>query len=346
MKLNYQSICNNLLKELSPRSRDILEKRFGLKSGEKRTLESVGKEYGITRERVRQIEKEGLGRARKVAKVNCKTLFQYFKEEIQTLGSLEKEDSLISELGSSSKILGGKTDKGRNQILFLLALDTQFQKLKETEDFYSFWTIDLSSFALAKKISGDFIKTLHKRNQPLTSEQYIQDENKNSRTKNLISKLFPKALFSYLEISKGILRNTEGKYGFPDWPEINPKGIKDKAYLALKKENKPLHFSKVAEIIEGPTHLQTVHNELIKDPRFVLVGRGIYGLQEWGYKSGTVQEVIFSILKEAHRPLTKPEIVNDVLKQRFVKKNTIILNLNNKKYFWRNSQGRYRPRLI
>jgi len=154
---------------------------------------------------------------------------------------------------------------------------------------------------------------------------------------------------SYVEISKEILKGPEGLYGLKEWPEVNPKGIKDKAYLVFKKEEKPLHFTEVATLINNSSLFnspktvisQTVHNELIKDQRFVLVGRGLYALKEWGYAPGVIKEVIARTLKEARHPLAKEEVVDKVLQQRQVKPNTILLNLQNKKYFLKNSQGKY-----
>ena len=352
IKFNYQTICNNLLKELPSRSQDILEKRLGLnleaRGEEKMTLEAIGKEYNLTRERVRQIEEDSLDRIKEVAKINCEALFRFFEEKIRIFGSLKKEDNLVSELSSQN------WDK--NQILFLLTLNPQFQRFKETEDFYSFWTVDLNSITLAKKVINNFIETLNQKNKPMTLEQYI-------KSKSPISKFglsSSKVLFSYLEVSKRILRNSQGLYGFSDWPEINPKRVKDKAYLALKKEQKPLHFAEIAELVgkisqgeefseSGKPSLpkvQTVHNELIRDTKFVLVGRGVYALSEWGYQPGQVRDIIFNTLKEVKKPLSKSEILKKVLKQRLVKENTILLNLNNKKYFLRDSQGRYRARLV
>ena len=65
-----------------------------------------------------------------------------------------------------------------------------------------------------------------------------------------------------------------------------------------------LNFREISEAINRTNfvgraaHPQTVHNELIKDPRFVLVGRGIYGLSEHGFKPGIAREIISQILKE------------------------------------------------
>ncbi len=51
---------NEILRELSPREQKILEMRFGLHDGVSHTLEEVGQEFGVTRERIRQIEAKAL----------------------------------------------------------------------------------------------------------------------------------------------------------------------------------------------------------------------------------------------------------------------------------------------
>ena len=145
---------------------------------------------------------------------------------------------------------------------------------------------------------------------------------------------------SYLGISKKIQKNQDGIYGLREWPEVSPKGIKDKIYLLFKKTRKPLHFTDVAGKIEGSL-VQTVHNELIRDKRFVLIGRGIYALKEWGYVEGDVKDVILNIFSNENRPLTKSEILDARTKQRLIKENTVLMNLSNKKYFARDTEGKY-----
>ena len=310
MKFNLQ--INNLLKDLPARQKDVISRRFGLK-GEKQTLESIGRAYQITRERVRQIEKDGLqGLAEKIESPQCQNIFNYFIKELKTSGCLKKEDLLLQKLGG---------EKLQNHILFLLTLGRPFQKAGETADFYSFWTIDKNSFNAAKKQIDGFFSTLEKEKQPLPLPVNMP--------------------VSYVEISKKILPGSNGLYGLPNWPEINPKGIKDKAYLVFKKEQKPLHFSQVAKGIGKNALPQTVHNELIKDSRFVLVGRGLYALEEWGYAPGVVRQVIVDVLKTAEKALAKEQIIKQVLEQRQVKPTTILLNLHNKRYFAKDVEGRY-----
>ncbi|MCX6721035.1 MAG: winged helix-turn-helix domain-containing protein [Candidatus Staskawiczbacteria bacterium] len=162
------------------------------------------------------------------------------------------------------------------------------------------------------------------------------------------------ASFSYLEVSKNIQPNKEGELGLISWPEIKPRGVKDKAFLVFKKHGKPLHFTKVAELIDRleyslpnkKTYPQTVHNELIKDGRFVLVGRGTYALSEWGYVPGTIKDIIMKVMKDKNQPTHKDEIVKEVLAQRFVAKNTVLMNLNNKKYFEKDANEKYFLRKI
>jgi len=123
--------------------------------------------------------------------------------------------------------------------------------------------------------------------------------------------------------------------------------VGDKAYVVLKRGGEPLHFLKITDFInsakfdERVAHPQTVHNELIRDERFILVGRGMYALKEWGYQAGTVGDVLERIIKENSKSMNKKELVDEVLKERIVKRNTILLALQNRKRFVRDAQGCY-----
>ena len=317
MDYNFQTICHGiLLRGLPERTEDVLSRRFGLR-GERETLEEIGAEYGITRERVRQIQDDGLRILEKRSQSpKCQKVFEVFTQKLKNSGSLKREDVLLTDLGPGKE----------NYTYFLLTISKRFQRFGETEDFHTFWATDKNAFKNAKKVLGSFVAELQKKHQPMS---------------------LPKAvLTSYAEISKKVLRGPEGLYGLKEWPEINPRGVKDKAFIVLKKEQKPLHFSTVATLIGNGALRQTVHNELIKDQRFVLVGRGLYALKEWGYTPGIVREVTATVLKEAKKPMEKDTVVDKVLTQRLVKPNTILLNLQNKKYFLKTSEGKYTVREV
>ena len=148
----------------------------------------------------------------------------------------------------------------------------------------------------------------------------------------------------FLKISKLVDSNPLGDWGLTASQNISVRGIRDYAYLIMKKNGSPMHFREVAESISGTfgkkAHPATTHNELIKDDRFVLVGRGMYGLKEWGYRTGVVKDVIRDLIHE-RGPLTKEEIIEAVLKERYLKENTILVNLSNKDYFAKNDDGKY-----
>ena len=122
--------------------------------------------------------------------------------------------------------------------------------------------------------------------------------------------------------------------------------MRDYAFLVIRKHGSPIHFREVAKQIttmfNKKAHVATTHNELIKDPRFVLVGRGLYALAEWGYTPGVVRDVIRTVL-EKNGPLSKEEVIDKVMKERYVKENTIVVNLQNPKYFRRDKDGKYLP---
>jgi len=319
MDFNYQKICSNLLKDLPERQKEVILRRFGLESGERETLESIGRGFGITRERVRQIENDGFLRLKPKLE-SLQNVFQHFTEQLKSAGEIKREETLLSRLGGENY---------QPQIFFLLTLGEPFQRVSETKEFHPFWTINPNSQETAQKVVNSFYQKLEKTSRPITLLEY----------KSLTTP--PEVLESFLEVSKIIQRNEAGLFGLKDWPEINPRNIKDKAYLVFKKEVRPLHFRDAAKLI-GPDALpQTVHNELIKDKRFVLVGRGTYALKEWGYEEGDVKDVILKILRKVKKPLSKKEILEKVSKQRLVKETTILLNLGNKKYFLKTSKGKY-----
>jgi len=136
-------------------------------------------------------------------------------------------------------------------------------------------------------------------------------------------------------------------WGTKSWKTVSPKRMSDKIYLILNKEGRPLHFKEITKIInesgfdKKPARDVTVHNELIIDDRYVLVGRGIYALKSWGYKKGAVADIIEEIIRDNGSAMTKADILEEVSKQRIVKDSTIYLSLTNDKRFKKVATGKY-----
>jgi len=245
---------------------------------------------------------------------------------------LKREDLLESYLAPQEEYLP--------YLLFLLELGDMFSYRYDTPHFYSFWKTREEVEEIAKEINDFVIKILEKRKKLFEKEE-ILEMGKRGGQEVLNKELKENHVLSYIEVSKEIEENPFGEYGLFSWPEVNPKGVRQKAYLVLKKEGKPLHFKELAEIIEdklqSPVQASTLHNELIKDQNFVLVGRGIYALKDWGYKEGTVRDIIEDALRDG-RKLSRQEIIKKVKEQRMVKESTIILNLH---YFKKTKEGKY-----
>ncbi len=331
-----KQVTKRLLGNLQDRAHDVIVNRYGLgDDAQSKTLEAIGKKYGITRERVRQIENAALTAIRKsdTFKNEHKT-FSELKTLVDSMGALVHEEDFLSNISKDAST--------KNHIHFYLVLGDEFKKLKEDDQFNARWTVDES---LSDVVHG----ALHGVYKSLSDKELLSEDDLVARfIKELkdVSDQYKNEEIArrWLGISKKIGKNPLGEWGPADSQNVKTRGIKDYAYLMMKKHGSPMHFREVAKAIVDTfgrkTHVATTHNELIKDPRFVLVGRGYYALQEWGYKQGVVRDVIKEIL-EKEGPLTKEDVVDRVLKERFLKKNTILVNLQNAKYFTKLSDGHY-----
>jgi len=326
-KCGFQRPCLDALNSLSPRQREVLARRFGLLSGSPETLQKIGSDFKITRERVRQLERDGLNNLRK-NNPNClKPPFNSLKQHLQRQGGVSREKALLEQFGQ---------DEQSQFAYFLLVLGDLFYRFAETARTFAFWSLQKNAQSALEKKLGALASRIKKSQRPLNQEELLGVS---------ISALD----LSALEIAKEIAKSPLGEFGLSSWPEVRPRGVKDAAYLALKQKGKPLHFRNITQRANNIKGLfdnreilpQTVHNELIRDPRFVLVGRGIYGLSEWGYQNGAVKDIIVNVLKQAPAPLPKQEILEKVMAQRLVKANTILLNLNNQALFAKNADGTY-----
>ncbi|PIQ68821.1 MAG: hypothetical protein COV91_01970 [Candidatus Taylorbacteria bacterium CG11_big_fil_rev_8_21_14_0_20_46_11] len=336
LKSKPKQTVKKLLGALPDRAKDVIVSRYGLgEKPQKMTLEAIGKKYGVTRERVRQIENYALTTIRKSeAYQKEKMALDELEQLLHSLGGVVAEDELLSHAAPDKS--------SQNQIHFLLVVGESFKKEREDEYFKHRWYIDEK---LAGKVH-DALRKLYKNlsNNDLVSEldiiaqflTHVEDVADTLKSEEIVRR--------YLNLSKTIAKNPLGEWGLQTSPNIRAKGMRDYAFLVLRRHGSPIHFREVAKSIEKlfgkKAHVATTHNELIKDGRFVLVGRGLYALAEWGYMSGVVKDVIRKILDKSG-PLTKDEIIAKVLNERYVKENTILVNLQNPKYFKRSKEGKY-----
>lgn len=324
-----------LLILLSERERFVIERRFALDSNEKATLEEIGQSYQVTRERVRQIEKNALHKLKRnidnylLADINNRA-FVFIDEA----GGVIREDYLMSKLISESE------GYSFSAILFVLSLDKRFERCTNTINFLPYFRNAGIKDGLIDDICKISVDLLDDRKDLVDLEEVLKVVV--NKFGSVISK---ETLESILFINKQI-KVVKEKVGLIKWKHINPRTLRDKIFYVLRKAGKPIHFVDISNsIINGKfdkknVNIQAVHNELIRYPEFILIGRGIYALKEWGYWDGTVEDVIKEVLSNKDA-LTVDEVIEEVLKYRQVKPITVILNLKNKPQFVRVGRKRY-----
>ena len=330
-----ETLVNSVLQSIDrEREREIVARRFGLFE-RKETLEQIGEMLGITRERVRQLEKSVVTRLRTLAEQGNLAGLTDFQakvtELLKTRGGVARVSHLSAELASDA------TREEQSRLAFLSQLCPDITVIPEDDSYYN--SVGLKSAGDEKKLKKRvtaLIETIKQLGEPKAIDKI-------AKAADITDAKEAEALAS---ISKQ-LATLNGRWGLTRWPMVNPKNIRDKIYVILKEKGKHMHFNEIAEAIKKSDFkrkdvtTQAIHNELIKDKRFVLIGRGIYALKEWGYEKGTVADIIADVLKEANQPLHRDEIVKRVLKSRFVKETTILLNLQGKPQFKRVAKATY-----
>lgn len=344
-EFNLEKSIEEVFKTLKEKERDILSNRFGLFGEKAKTLASIGKNLNLTRERIRQIQNSALYKIKNSQ--NNEKVFAYVQKIEQAQGGLISVKDIEKKLEIPMR--GAMRDPDRdvgtnaNYALFLMEASKNLKKIKGYKSLAStFIDKDLEQKDIISA-ENDLVKILKNKAKAIMVENLIEIY----KTKVKVN-LPDETIKSLVYASTSFAFDWKNRIGLSSWREINPKSARDKSYFTLKKEERPLHFTHIAELIakesfvgKNPT-AATVHNELILDPRFVLVGRGIYALAEWGFKGGTVEDVIAEILRSNPKGLERDVIIEEVLKSKLVARNTVMMNLLVKKQFARDKSGKYK----
>lgn len=380
-RLDVIEIIEALFANLNEREQDILKRRFGLKEPEKATLEEIGQTHHLTRERIRQIETGSINKIKKLEKIteivsDLRNLVSQLLEEHG--GTMDKEylfDILLSLL-----LEAGTDDHHqkvyRNHFDFILGriLDSDFKEVNNSKYFNALLSLHFKDFEHLEEIAQDLLRHIKEAKSLFATTELLDAVSNLSAYKkhqaaltatgkdslNLskaLEQFLPnddvhhanrtKPLYGLLKGMSDIEQNKFGNWGHREWRDVKPKTINDKIYLVLQNHGKPMHYQDIAKKINEtgfdgkPVNTATVHNELILDDKYVLVGRGLYALQSWGYNKGTVADIIAGLLEKAGEPMSKQDITEQVMKQRMVKKTTIDLALMNKQRFQRAGGGKY-----
>ncbi len=332
--LDLETVVNDILSTIErEREREIVARRFGLYD-RKETLEQIGELLSITRERVRQLEKAVIARLKASADKDLphiNDVEQVLTSHITDMGKVAKISDLTARLSKDNN----KIDQAR--VSFLAQLSPKLAIIEDNDHFHH-------SAGIAEEHTEKHIR--EHVNKIIDAIKKIGEPTTISNIKETVGHPDEKHVQALASVSKQVATLND-RWGLVKWPMVNPKNIRDKIYVILFENGKPMHFNEIAEAIKNSSFkrkdvtTQAIHNELIKDKRFVLIGRGIYALKEWGYNKGTVADMITEVLKKEGGPLHRDEIVKRVLKHRLVKETTILLNLQGKPQFKRVAKATY-----
>ncbi len=333
--VNFPELMSRLLALLNPKERDVIERRFSLDGRKKETLDKIGKGYSITRERVRQIEAVAL---KKLARISMdpsmRQIHDLAYQILEGHGRIMLEEQLVSEM-----LLNITNTKNIDTNAMKLAMQVSDRMTKQDKNqFYRpFWRASDISLLEVKNLIKDMQKVLKKNKDIMSIEE---------TAKALGDVYAHETIESVLKIDFSF-KSTEDGWGLSEWRHINPRSIKDKIMITFKEVGKPMHFTEIVnhvlkdfEAKKMVTH-QAIHNELIRHDDFVLVGRGMYALQEWGMPSGTVCDLIRDVLVENGEPMKRQDIINAVLEKREIRVGTISLNLQKYPFFRRVGRAVY-----
>lgn len=332
-------VVNNVLNRLREREREVLTARYGLNSEnpERRTLENIGQQLSVTRERIRQIEKAVLKKISKKYTTVIKPLWKIIDEYLSAHGGVVSLKYLVDYL----KLDENDSELEQNALRLAVSAHPQLKSFKKHPLFKEGWInndLDLEKVIEIQKVMEQI---LEKQNKPMSEDSLIEKTIVNTKDTD-------RALIrGILRISSEMGVDNKDNWGLVKWSIVMPRRIRDKIFIVMEEANKPLHFKEITQLIQKkfsankPTLSRTVHNELIGDPRFILVGRGIYALKEWGYKPGVVADVIQEILRKSDQPMHVSDIIEAVMKHRRVKRNTVVANLQNRSLFRKVAKATY-----
>ncbi|MBI4090328.1 MAG: hypothetical protein HY421_02900 [Candidatus Kerfeldbacteria bacterium] len=336
-----------LVRGLTEKEQAVLRQRIGLDGQAPKTLEEIGQQFRVTRERIRQIENGAVHKIRRSRqfKETIGPIERLLMSILNQRGGIMEEQSFFLEVLSHA----GSAPEQRRALSFILEqlLSHRLEHRPPGNGFRASWKLKAQSLELARQAIEALTSGVRQAAVPLTREQLLAAFRKLPLYQQHQTWFTEEAVLSYVGLSAQLGKNPFGEYGLTAWGTIVPKRMHDRILLIMRKHGQPLHFTEISKRINEagfdarPAYPPTVHNELILNSEYVLIGRGIYALKEWGYKPGVVAEVLVELLRNADQPMSRDELIDAVLKQRMVKRNTVMLALTNKKLFRRLPSGEY-----
>lgn len=348
LKITENELLASLLNRSgNERTIEIVSKRYGLMNGEKQTLEEIGDNYGVTRERIRQVQKKALNRMKHPMNSIKDQLAGLIEEVLFRNGGILSAEEADLEI---PKALGGIKDDG-SSILDLLSDLGWIQNCRIGDiAIYSPLLSGVSLCKLSEKINlliktADLGMSVSSIIEKIWLFSKIKDERFDSnefvlkycRTDPRIEEMaitsaYPEIIFRHY---------TSGQFPKKGWVVLMKR--------VLEEEQMPLHFTEITNKVndlmgnsERQLDVRRGHSILIEDEIFAHSGvNGTYGLTAWGLKKELTPQVIVECMKKAGFPLHWKQIYNYVSKYKNTKPANIVRCLEDNRLFKKVDAGVY-----
>ena len=356
-------VLDGLFKCLSKRESEILIRRYGLrpdmvtKSKSRQTLQAIGNQYKITRERVRQVENFSIKKIKQSDEYHkYYPILKDFAVDILTrFNGIAEDEYFVATLVKEAGFESSEEERDVEKIVlhqifdFILSkiINDAVEPVLTVPGFLGAWQKVGAETAIAEDGVAQVLAIIEKHDKPMSQEEVIGQFRKTNFFKQNKKTITDEVITSFLHLSMDLKSNIFDEWGMKDWGTISLKTVNDRIYYIMSQNKKPLHFSEITDLINQKdaaifiAHGATVRNILTAESRYILVGRGIYALKEWGAQAGTVSQLIEKIIVESGEPVERKDIIDIVLAQRIIKRQTILITLSNKKKFKRLPSGKY-----
>jgi len=326
---------DKLLSVLNEREQNVLISRYGI-DGTKETLSAIGSNLKLSRERIRQIENRAKNRLANSVNETYPKYFDNAANLILKSGGLISENTVAENLSSDGVKI--------SYFKLLLDINPSLESTKGDSWLGRIWRHKEISVSKITAIISIILDKLKETKEAIPLSYLIKELE--------VKPEFDKGLFLALSNTINEFMINKTLIGLISDRSINPKTVSDKVLYILEETKQPMHFAEIAEAIgkrrfdKKSINKSTVHNELIANDKFVLIGRGIYAMKKWGYRDGTLEEMIIEFLKNKNVPQKTSDIIDYIGRERTVKRNTILVNLAKSKLIEKSKSGSYTVKAV
>lgn len=322
------------------RGMEIVEKRYGLLSGERHTLDEIGSEYGVTRERIRQIQKKSVLRMNKYGAIHLKQLILDIRNMLWAHTGIADSDEADKYINND---LGIERYDGSS--LLDLAKDLSWIQCFQIKDLIFYTPIPEKEIEF-EQFSHKILELFKKHPAGVNIQDVAASLKVLDRVKDL---RFNRVEFinKYCSLDPRLEKLDESVYRTYDM-RILPFYVSliEQVFLT---EKMPLHFTEIAyktnKLLQKTGRKldeRRIYSIVLQSEKFAHTGRrGTYGLTEWGIRKELLPELIEECIRNAGFPLYLDQIFYFVSKHKDTKLINVHTVLNGNRRFYKTREGAY-----